>query len=141
MTSSGVAIVPESLRYMHVPSVVFRSLADIELVSELAVAHRRDERSLAVNCFLADLSTELWTGERKRDKACLTQRRFTERHAVTEKTLLENPQAGLPEVFAETNPLIGNPINGSLNEARSLAPRVARPRLPLLLLVSGQRTS
>jgi hypothetical protein len=46
-----VAIVPESLRHMHVPSVVFRTLADIELVSELAVAYRRDER------FLADLST------------------------------------------------------------------------------------
>jgi DNA-binding transcriptional LysR family regulator len=54
---SGVAIVPESLRHMHVPSVLFRTLADIELVSELAVAYRRDERSPAINCFLADLST------------------------------------------------------------------------------------
>ena len=49
--------VPESLHYMNVPSVVFRPLADIELVSELAVAYQRDERSPAVNCFLADLST------------------------------------------------------------------------------------
>src|SRR5258707_9793288 len=54
---SGVAIVPESLHYMNVPSVVFRPLADIELVSELAVAYRRDERSPAVNYFLADLGT------------------------------------------------------------------------------------
>ena len=54
---SGVAIVPESLHYMNVPSVVFRPLADIELVSELAVAYQRDERSPAVNCFLADLGT------------------------------------------------------------------------------------
>jgi LysR substrate binding domain len=49
---SGVAIVPESPHYMNVPSVVFRPLADIELVSELAVAYQRDERSPAVNCFL-----------------------------------------------------------------------------------------
>jgi DNA-binding transcriptional LysR family regulator len=54
----GVAIVPESLHYMNVPSVVFRPLADIELVSELAVAYRRDERSPAVSWFLADLSSE-----------------------------------------------------------------------------------
>jgi DNA-binding transcriptional LysR family regulator len=54
---SGVALVPESLHYMKVPSVVFRLLADIELVSELAVAYRRDERSAVVRWFLADLST------------------------------------------------------------------------------------
>jgi DNA-binding transcriptional LysR family regulator len=54
---SGVALVPESLHHMSVPSVVFRPLADIELVSELAVAYRRDERSPAVSLFLADLST------------------------------------------------------------------------------------
>ena len=53
---SGVAIVPESLHYMSVPSVVFRPLADLELVSELAVAYRRDERSPAVNRFLVDSS-------------------------------------------------------------------------------------
>jgi DNA-binding transcriptional LysR family regulator len=35
---SGIAIVPESLRHMHVPSAVFRPLADIQRVSELAVA-------------------------------------------------------------------------------------------------------
>lgn len=56
---SGVAIVPESLHYMNVPSVVFRFLADIELVSEVAVAYLRDERSPAVSWFLADLSTKL----------------------------------------------------------------------------------
>jgi DNA-binding transcriptional LysR family regulator len=55
---SGVALVPESFHYMKLPSVVFRPLADIELVSELAVAYRRDERSPAVRRFLADLSTE-----------------------------------------------------------------------------------
>jgi DNA-binding transcriptional LysR family regulator len=53
---SGVAIVPESLRHMHVPPVVFRPLADIERVSELAVAYRRDERSPAVNLFLTKLT-------------------------------------------------------------------------------------
>jgi DNA-binding transcriptional LysR family regulator len=53
---AGVALVPESLHYMSVPSVVFRSLADIELISELGVAYRRDERSPAVSWFLADLS-------------------------------------------------------------------------------------
>lgn len=52
---SGISIVPESLRYMRVPSVVFRPLADIQLVSELAVAHRRDQRSPAVNFLLTRL--------------------------------------------------------------------------------------
>jgi DNA-binding transcriptional LysR family regulator len=52
---SGIAIVPESLRYMHVPSVVFRPLADIQRVSELAVAYRRDEPSPAVNFLLTKL--------------------------------------------------------------------------------------
>jgi DNA-binding transcriptional LysR family regulator len=52
---SGIAIVPESLRYMHVPSVVFRPLADIQRVSELAVAYRRDESSPAVNIVLTKL--------------------------------------------------------------------------------------
>jgi DNA-binding transcriptional LysR family regulator len=53
---SGVAIVPESLRYMHVPPVVFRPLADIKRLSELAVVYRRDERSSAVSFFLTKLS-------------------------------------------------------------------------------------
>jgi DNA-binding transcriptional LysR family regulator len=52
---SGIAIVPESLRYMHVPSVVFRPLADIQRVSELAVAYRRDEHSPAVTFLLTKL--------------------------------------------------------------------------------------
>jgi len=52
---SGIALVPESLRYMHVPSVVFRPLADIQRVSQLAVAYRRDERSPAVNLVLTKL--------------------------------------------------------------------------------------
>jgi DNA-binding transcriptional LysR family regulator len=54
---SGVAIVPESLRYMHVPLVVFRPLADIQRLSELAVVHRRDEHSPAVSSFLTKLSS------------------------------------------------------------------------------------
>jgi DNA-binding transcriptional LysR family regulator len=53
---SGVAIVPESLRYMHVPLVVFRPLADIQRVSELAVAYRRDEHSPAASFFLGKLT-------------------------------------------------------------------------------------
>jgi DNA-binding transcriptional LysR family regulator len=52
---SGIAIVPESLRYMHVPSVVFRPLADIQRLSELAVAYRRDEHSPAINFLLTKL--------------------------------------------------------------------------------------
>jgi hypothetical protein len=40
---------------MHVPSVVFRPLADIQRVSELAVAYRRDEHSAAVNFLLTKL--------------------------------------------------------------------------------------
>jgi DNA-binding transcriptional LysR family regulator len=54
---SGVAIVPESLHYMNVLSVVFRPLADLELVSEVAVAYRGDERSPVANRFLVDVST------------------------------------------------------------------------------------
>jgi len=54
---SGVALVPESLHYMNVPSVVFQPLADIELVSEPAVAYRRHERSPAISWLVADLST------------------------------------------------------------------------------------
>src|ERR1700722_14064996 len=52
---SGIAIVPEPLRYMHVPSVVFPPLADIQRVSKLAVPYRRDERSPAVNLVLTKL--------------------------------------------------------------------------------------
>lgn len=52
---TGIAIVPESLRYMHVPAVVFRPLVDIQLVSELAVAYRRGEHSPAVNLLLTKL--------------------------------------------------------------------------------------
>ena len=54
---SGVALVPESFHYVNVPSVIFRPLGDLDLVSELAVAYRVDERSPAVRWFLADLST------------------------------------------------------------------------------------
>jgi DNA-binding transcriptional LysR family regulator len=73
---SGVAIVPESLRYMNVPSVVFRPLADIELASELAVAYRREERSPAINCFLADFGTGLWTGKTKSSAGCVEKTPF-----------------------------------------------------------------
>jgi len=44
---------------MNVPSVVFRPLADIDLVSEVAVAYRRDERSPSVSWFLTGLSPML----------------------------------------------------------------------------------
>jgi DNA-binding transcriptional LysR family regulator len=65
---SGIAIVPESLHYMHVPSVIFRPLADIERVSELAVAYRRDERSPAVNLFLAKLMETALRKPKKRSR-------------------------------------------------------------------------
>jgi len=63
---SGIAIVPESLRYMHVPSVVFRPLADIQRVSELAVAYRRDQRSPAVNLVLTKLREGALNEKRER---------------------------------------------------------------------------
>jgi hypothetical protein len=40
---------------MNVPSVVFLPLVDLEVVSEIAVACRRDERLPVVSRFLADL--------------------------------------------------------------------------------------
>jgi DNA-binding transcriptional LysR family regulator len=45
---AGVALLPESLRNMNLPSVCFRPLADLERISEIAVCYRSDEISLAV---------------------------------------------------------------------------------------------
>jgi DNA-binding transcriptional LysR family regulator len=53
---SGVALVPESLQNMHLPSVCFRPLADLERISEIAVCYRSDETSLAVWKFLKMLN-------------------------------------------------------------------------------------
>jgi DNA-binding transcriptional LysR family regulator len=52
----GVALVPESLHNMNLPSVRFRPLADLERVSEIAVCYRSDETSLAVWKFLKMLN-------------------------------------------------------------------------------------
>ena len=45
---AGVALVPESLHNINLPSVCFRPLADLERISEIAVCYRSDETSLAV---------------------------------------------------------------------------------------------
>lgn len=45
---AGVALVPESLQNINLPSVCFRPLADVERISEIAVCYRSDETSLAV---------------------------------------------------------------------------------------------
>ena len=45
---AGIALVPESLRNINIPSVCFRPLADLERISELALCYRSDETSLAV---------------------------------------------------------------------------------------------
>jgi len=53
---AGVALVPESLHNMNLPSVCFRPLADLERISEVAVCYRSDETSLAVWKFLKMLN-------------------------------------------------------------------------------------
>ena len=53
---AGVALVPESLQNMNLPSVCFRPLADLERISEVAVCYRSDETSLAVWKFLKMLN-------------------------------------------------------------------------------------
>jgi DNA-binding transcriptional LysR family regulator len=53
---AGVALVPESLHNMNLPSVCFRPLADLERISEIAVCYRSDETSLAVWKFLKMLN-------------------------------------------------------------------------------------
>ena len=53
---SGVALVPESLQNMNLPSVCFRPLPDLERISEIAVCYRSDEASLAVWKFLKMLN-------------------------------------------------------------------------------------
>jgi DNA-binding transcriptional LysR family regulator len=53
---AGVALVPESLKNMNLPSVCFRPLADLERISEVAVCYRSDETSLAVWKFLKMLN-------------------------------------------------------------------------------------
>jgi DNA-binding transcriptional LysR family regulator len=45
---AGIALVPESLQNMNLPSVCFRPLANLERVSEIAICYRSDETSLAV---------------------------------------------------------------------------------------------
>jgi DNA-binding transcriptional LysR family regulator len=45
---AGIALVPESLQNMNLPSVCFRPLANLERISEIAICYRSDETSLAV---------------------------------------------------------------------------------------------
>lgn len=45
---AGIALVPDSLQNINLPSVCFRPLADLERISEVAVCYRSDETSLAV---------------------------------------------------------------------------------------------
>jgi DNA-binding transcriptional LysR family regulator len=53
---AGIALVPESLQNMNLPSVCFRPLPDLERISEIAVCYRSDETSLAVWKFLKMLN-------------------------------------------------------------------------------------
>jgi DNA-binding transcriptional LysR family regulator len=48
----GVAFVPDSLRHLQIPDVVYRPLAEIAQQSELAVVFRKSERAPAVVAFL-----------------------------------------------------------------------------------------
>lgn len=48
----GVAFVPNSLRHLQIPGVVYRPLADISQQSDLAVVFRKSERAPAVVAFL-----------------------------------------------------------------------------------------
>jgi DNA-binding transcriptional LysR family regulator len=51
----GVAFVPNSLRHLQIPNVVYRSLHDIAELSTLAVVFRKVERARAVTAFLEQL--------------------------------------------------------------------------------------
>jgi DNA-binding transcriptional LysR family regulator len=48
----GVAFVPDSLRHLQIPDVVYRPLAEIARQSELAVVFRKSERAPAAVAFL-----------------------------------------------------------------------------------------
>jgi DNA-binding transcriptional LysR family regulator len=48
----GVAFVPDSLRHLQIPDVVYRPLAEIAQQSDLAVIFRKSERAPAVVAFL-----------------------------------------------------------------------------------------
>jgi DNA-binding transcriptional LysR family regulator len=48
----GIAFVPESLRHVQIPDIVYRPLAEITEQSKLAMAFRKSERAPAVTAFL-----------------------------------------------------------------------------------------
>ncbi len=48
----GIAFVPDSLRHLQIPDVVYRPLAEIAQQSDLAVVFRKSERAPAVVAFL-----------------------------------------------------------------------------------------
>ena len=48
----GIAFVPDSLRHLHIPDVVYRPLTDMKEQSNLAVVFRKSERAPAVVGFL-----------------------------------------------------------------------------------------
>lgn len=51
----GVAFVPDSLRHLQIPDVVYRPLAKIDQQSDLAMAYRKSERAPAVVAFIGQL--------------------------------------------------------------------------------------
>lgn len=51
----GVALLPASARVLRLPGVVFRTLREVQAVSELVVVQRRFERSAAVRALLGSL--------------------------------------------------------------------------------------
>lgn len=54
----GVTLVPDSMKFLHVPGVVYLPLARNALMARLAVACRRDNRSPLVRNFLAKCLSE-----------------------------------------------------------------------------------
>jgi DNA-binding transcriptional LysR family regulator len=51
----GVAVVPASLRCLHLPNLVFMPLADVREQADLSAAFRRDEQAPAVITFIEQL--------------------------------------------------------------------------------------
>jgi DNA-binding transcriptional LysR family regulator len=55
----GVAFVPDSLRNLHVPNVVYRPLADVKGTTDLALIFRKSEQAPAVVSFIDKVKRSL----------------------------------------------------------------------------------
>ncbi|MGF7000502.1 LysR family transcriptional regulator [Paraburkholderia sp. GAS32] len=49
----GVALIPEPVSHLNLPDVVYRPLSNVDIVSDVAVAYRKDEPSPAVRRFIS----------------------------------------------------------------------------------------